>query len=131
MSSIHVSSRRLSRLSLEDENVRHATLLFCAEGVGPRKGKARGKRGPSMKKGTEKSVKEKWGFLRETKEAVQKARDGGTTVVGDFNELKDKLRIEKQDLRGALYSLFHHTSIDSFAKIVTGGNVRWCIAEQF
>ena len=41
VSYVRVSQRRLA-MPLQDMDLRHATLLFCAEGVGPRKGKARG-----------------------------------------------------------------------------------------
>jgi len=50
-------------------------------------------------------------------------QENGITQIGDFKELIDKLKIKKEDLHGALYSLFHHTNIDAFSKIVTGGNV--------
>ena len=49
--------------------------------------------------------------------------ENGITPISDFKELIDELMIKKDDLRGALYSLFHHTNIDAFSKIVTGGNV--------
>ena len=47
----------------------------------------------------------------------------GTISIRDSKELIDKLKIKKEDLRGALYSLFHHTNIDAFSKMATGGNV--------
>ena len=43
VSSLHVLVRAFGDAYMRRENVRHATLLFCAEGVGPRKGKAREK----------------------------------------------------------------------------------------
>lgn len=49
--------------------------------------------------------------------------ENGITPISDFKELIDELAIKKDDLRGALYSLFHHTNIEAFSRIVTGGNV--------
>ncbi len=46
-----------------------------------------------------------------------------TIPIGNPKELIRKLTIEKERLRGALYSLFHHTNIDAFSKMATGGNI--------
>jgi len=47
----------------------------------------------------------------------------GIIPISDPKELIDELTIEKEGLRGALYSLFHHTNIDAFSKMAIGGNV--------
>ena len=47
----------------------------------------------------------------------------GIISISDSKELIDELTIKKEDLRGALYSLFHHTNIDAFSKMAMGGNV--------